>query len=326
MLMQLSPLFRRDYRAVMAEVRQKKKKGRSFLQKAKRFGRQGQRGKGTEIEQDQYDYLVRVMERWREGWDVEEERVMFVANVLAGLDGEEVRVSGNQLGSRVVELLLPSASPALVANLSSLISADLRPACLHPFLSHVLEKLLILQTFQPVGPKQEWPEGSEEWVHKVCRFVVNNCEEFSSDVYASHLVRTCCQCMAGRRLLEAGPGAGKEAGRTEGYSGLVVWRWEGGGAEQCGEVLHLLATRICSLESDSLYNEFTVRTVSQFLAVAPAGPAQQVVVQLLDSVLGVDQASMEDTATVRLAEAAVQAGMQEPQLAARLTSQLLDGR
>ena len=120
MLMKLS-LFRREYRAVMAEVRQKKKKGRSFLQKAKRFGRQGQRGKGTEIEQDQYDYLVRVMERWREGWDVEEERVMFVANVLAGREGEEVRVSGNQLGSRVVELLLPSASPALVEKMRKMV-------------------------------------------------------------------------------------------------------------------------------------------------------------------------------------------------------------
>ena len=30
---------------------QKKKKGKSFLQKAKKFGKQGQRGKGTEIAQ-----------------------------------------------------------------------------------------------------------------------------------------------------------------------------------------------------------------------------------------------------------------------------------
>ena len=53
----------------------KKKKGRSFLQKAKKFGRQGQRGRGTEIEQDQYDYLVRVLERWRQGFHTEEEKV-----------------------------------------------------------------------------------------------------------------------------------------------------------------------------------------------------------------------------------------------------------
>ena len=41
----------------MAEVERKanRKKGKSFIQKAKKFGKQGQRGKGTEIWQDQYD-------------------------------------------------------------------------------------------------------------------------------------------------------------------------------------------------------------------------------------------------------------------------------
>ena len=40
-------------------VKFKKKKKKSFLQKVKKFGKQGQRGRGTDIDQDQYDYLVR---------------------------------------------------------------------------------------------------------------------------------------------------------------------------------------------------------------------------------------------------------------------------
>ena len=32
--------------------------------------------------QDQYDYLVRVMERWREPWENEEEKEIFVSNVM----------------------------------------------------------------------------------------------------------------------------------------------------------------------------------------------------------------------------------------------------
>ena len=32
--------------------------------------------------QDQYDYLVRVMERWREPWESEEEKEIFVSNVM----------------------------------------------------------------------------------------------------------------------------------------------------------------------------------------------------------------------------------------------------
>ena len=87
----------------------KKKKGRTFLQKAKRFGKQGQRGKGTEIDQDQYDYLVRVLERWRGEWESEEERAIFVGNVMESTEGQERQLAGNQLGSRVIEMLLPSA-------------------------------------------------------------------------------------------------------------------------------------------------------------------------------------------------------------------------
>ena len=92
--------------AVVEEVKfQRKKKGKSFLQKAKKFGKQGQRGRGSQIAQvtdclrilyhghehgwqtglfcqDQYDYLVRVMERWREPWENEEEKEIFVSNVM----------------------------------------------------------------------------------------------------------------------------------------------------------------------------------------------------------------------------------------------------
>ena len=36
--------------------------------------------------QDQYDYLVRVMERWREPWESEEEKEIFVSNVMQQVD------------------------------------------------------------------------------------------------------------------------------------------------------------------------------------------------------------------------------------------------
>ena len=96
----------------------KKKKGRSFLQKAKKFGRQGQRGRGTEIEQDQYDYLVRVLERWRQEFESEEERTIFVENVMREMEGKERQICGNQLGSRVIEMLLPSAEQSVLSQYS----------------------------------------------------------------------------------------------------------------------------------------------------------------------------------------------------------------
>ena len=100
----------------------KKKKGRTFLQKAKRFGKQGQRGKGTEIDQDQYDYLVRVLERWRGEWETEEEKAIFVGNVMQSTEDNERQLAGNQLGSRVIEMLLPSAEPETVEKFCTALS------------------------------------------------------------------------------------------------------------------------------------------------------------------------------------------------------------
>ena len=78
--------------------------------------------------QDQYDYLVRVMERWREPWESEEEKEIFVSNVMQQVraivivildfsqtEGEERVLCGNQLASRVIELILPYASPSVSA-------------------------------------------------------------------------------------------------------------------------------------------------------------------------------------------------------------------
>lgn len=100
----------------------KKKKGRTFLQKAKRFGKQGQRGKGTEIDQDQYDYLVRVLERWRGEWESDEEKAIFVDNVMQSTEDNERQLAGNQLGSRVIEMLLPSAESETVEKFCTALS------------------------------------------------------------------------------------------------------------------------------------------------------------------------------------------------------------
>ena len=37
---------------------------------------------------------------------------------------------------------------------------------------------------------------------KVCKFVTNNLADFCQDTYASHILRTCTQCMVGNRFQE----------------------------------------------------------------------------------------------------------------------------
>ncbi len=47
--------------------RLKKNKKRSYIQRAKKFGKSGRFGKGRQIDKDTYDYFIRVMENMREG-------------------------------------------------------------------------------------------------------------------------------------------------------------------------------------------------------------------------------------------------------------------
>ena len=287
----------------------KRKKGRSFLQKAKKFGRQGQRGRGSEIEQDQYDYLVRVLERWRQGFDTEEEKVIFVENVMVEAEGNERQLCGNQLGSRVIEMLLPSAEESVLRKFSDCLSQDLRLVCLDPFMSHVLEKLLILQSFAKEAGENTLLVESRDWVVKVSKFVTNNVEDFCNDSYASHLLRTCCECLAGQRFRQER----SSQTRTEGYDDREVWRMEADSeaTRLCAEVLETFASRLCSLSPDLLCSELCVRVLSVFCNLAASKHhqlADTVISHLLASVLsqGIDT---QDTISVRSVKVRVE---QEP--------------
>ena len=276
----------------------KKKKGRSFLQKAKKFGRQGQRGRGTEIEQDQYDYLVRVLERWRQEFESEEERTIFVENVMREMEGKERQICGNQLGSRVIEMLLPSAEQSVLSQYSDCLSQDLRLVCLDPFMSHVLEKLLILQSFVSEPSQAGLIETSREWVVKVSKFVTNNVEDFCNDSYASHLLRTCCECLVGQRIQER-----TNQARTEGYEARSVWRFKDDQTtvSLCNEVLETFASRLSSLTGDTIMSELCVRVLTVFCQLTNTKHQQlstSVISHLLTGVLsqGVDA---EDIISVR---------------------------
>ena len=50
----------------------KKKSKKSFLQKAKKFGKRGQFGRGKQIEKDTYDYFVRVLEQMKTPFEDDE--------------------------------------------------------------------------------------------------------------------------------------------------------------------------------------------------------------------------------------------------------------
>ncbi len=205
-----------------------KKKKKSFSQRAKKLG---QLSRGNEIERDTYDYFLGVAETLErqdttseeEGESVERRTrsgfshfpwrdlylsALLAANAFRQTEGEEVRLCGNQLTSRILERLLPRSTYEVRERFMSALAEDLRLTSTDAFASHVLEKLLFMAAGLDAELEGKVDDGNEDgfdafkhiWLLKVCKFVVNNSLEFAQDRYASHVLRTAYQCLAGIRL------------------------------------------------------------------------------------------------------------------------------
>ena len=59
----------------------------------------------------------------------EEEKAIFVGNVMQSTEDNERQLAGNQLGSRVIEMLLPSAEPETVEKFCTALSQETLGAC-----------------------------------------------------------------------------------------------------------------------------------------------------------------------------------------------------
>ena len=61
----------------------KKKSKKTFLQKAKKFGKRGQFGRGKQIEKDTYDYFVRVLEQMKAPFEDDEAKSKINSTTIA---------------------------------------------------------------------------------------------------------------------------------------------------------------------------------------------------------------------------------------------------
>ena len=204
-----------------------------------------------------------------------------------------------------------------------------------PFMSHVLEKLLILSTFTKEGEQGEVKEGEtpskQTWMIKVCKFVSNNLEDFCQDTYASHILRTVVQCAVGQRYTEQHQKnkGGPESKQTEGYDLMVVSKLKDDVNEQMDEVLDTLTARLMALPKDILTTELCVRVIQVYLSlVSQKQPktARGVVRYLLTACYAdPDQVDWDDSSVVRLMEALVVAGINHAKLAPKLM-EVLEGK
>ncbi|KAG8223528.1 hypothetical protein J437_LFUL002579 [Ladona fulva] len=180
----------------------KRKRNKSFIQTAKKYGKQGRFGRGSHVTEDVYQYFVRVLEMSRQEFGTIEDKEVFVSNVFGETVGEEINLSCNQLVSRAIEKFLPCASADVIERFTEAFSKNLRPIFGDPFASHVLQKLLLVvaqKTKETLSEEQESddPKEKNDWVVQIARFGLNNIEDFAWDTYANHVLRTALLCLSG---------------------------------------------------------------------------------------------------------------------------------
>ncbi|XP_062560847.1 nucleolar protein 9 [Armigeres subalbatus] len=227
--------------------RNKKRKSaqKRFLQNAKGFGRKNSFGRGAELEQDEYNYFVEILEALGTiASDNGEERSTMANNVYEQARGKEIKVSSNQLSSRVLENLLGFTDEGTLEHVIEVFGENFRVLCCDRFASHVLQKALLVAMVRCVAGlqveveqddgavvahkkqksdvgreleynlKEEFGEGHRKicgkFVKKVAKFLLNNLEEFVWDSFGNYVIRQCVLNLAGILELKTGKGEAVE--------------------------------------------------------------------------------------------------------------------
>ncbi|XP_005177003.2 uncharacterized protein LOC101893336 [Musca domestica] len=120
----------------------KKKKNARFLRNAKGFAKQGIFGRGTHIDDDQYNYFINILDTMKLGFEDVEEKVMMANNVFEQSKGIEVHLASNQIVCKVLESLCGFVEPAQLESYFQAFADNFRPICSDRFASHVLQKMV----------------------------------------------------------------------------------------------------------------------------------------------------------------------------------------
>uniref|UniRef100_A0A6P7FTK4 Nucleolar protein 9 n=1 Tax=Diabrotica virgifera virgifera TaxID=50390 RepID=A0A6P7FTK4_DIAVI len=176
-----------------SQKRNNRKRKKSFLKNARKYAKKGHFGRGSQLDSDTYHYFVKILETYKEGFDTDEDKQVFANNVFAQTEDQEVNCSCNQVGCRVVEMLLPFANDDILKKFMVAFSEDMRPLISDRFASHVLECLVSESCKRTLNNKV--PEESrteyQKFAIKVSKFLLNNLEDYIWDTYGNHVIRSC---------------------------------------------------------------------------------------------------------------------------------------
>lgn len=206
--------------------KKKRKKKRSRTQMAKKFARQ--RNSGNDLDEDTYQYMIRILEVIKD-LSSSEEKAVLMENVYQEIAGREVECACNQIGSLVIDSLLRYANLEAIQKLNQAFKSSLRRLSSDRYASHILQKIIIVcadrgnrvpisSAKSVTGDKIKLIEDRSESkntidaivevepfeiqtynniVLKLSKYVLNNSEEFVFDNYANYVLRTVIECLAG---------------------------------------------------------------------------------------------------------------------------------
>ncbi|XP_055905366.1 uncharacterized protein LOC129940871 [Eupeodes corollae] len=227
------------------------KKNHSFMQNARGFGKKGNYGRGTHIEEEEFTYFLGILDtQQRSPPESSDEMVAMANNVMEQTKDKEIHLSSNQVVSKTLENLLGFADAEHLERYFVVFGEGLRPVCSDAYSSHVLQKMLETAFVRAVGasvkkekeeentrPKRSRDTITElkyntthkftkehrtkcsEFVVRICKFLLNNLEDFVTDQNASYLLRTAILTLAGVHIPKTIFHKGKVVNNAEKFNG-----------------------------------------------------------------------------------------------------------
>uniref|UniRef100_A0A4W6CTD3 PUM-HD domain-containing protein n=1 Tax=Lates calcarifer TaxID=8187 RepID=A0A4W6CTD3_LATCA len=185
-------------------------------ERKKRAVEEGEKGQGDggrkRLDALSVGYFRRVGERLSEGFEDNEEREMFVENVLSEVKGKATLVAMDRTGSITLQRLLPLSSPEQVgevlAELGGESGSEFKAVSCDRCGGHVVEsairqmsRWMELSQKEPSAEEEEEEEETcgvlEAQVLSLSQVVRDNSAEIIRHVHGSHVVRTLLHVLAG---------------------------------------------------------------------------------------------------------------------------------
>ncbi|CAK6967862.1 nucleolar protein 9 [Scomber scombrus] len=181
-------------------------------EKKRRGGEEGEKGKDggrKRLDAMSVGYFRRVGERLSEGFADDQEREMFVENVLSEVKGKASLVAMDQTGSITLQRLLPLSSleqvGEVLTELGGESGSELKDVSCDRCGGHVVESAIRQASRLMGSPQKEASEEEEEesagvletQVLSLSQVVRENTEDFIKHAHGSHVVRTLLHLLAG---------------------------------------------------------------------------------------------------------------------------------